>query len=183
MPAIPTKEPVSTILLTAGRLGVTLRPSDLPETAYRLYEAVHTGLAPRLWLTAEQQRFIAFDTAVELCAELGGTRLLPSGVDLARDTIARCLVAHGGSVDWTPLCLTALRSWCVGGLEVPGLKHLEHQLRDERVRRDYKSGLDYAAVARRYHLHQRHVRRIINAANGSRHGTAKGEQEQTEAVG
>lgn len=47
MPPIPTKDPVLAIILTAGRLGVMLQPEDLSETAYRLYEAVHIGLAAR----------------------------------------------------------------------------------------------------------------------------------------
>ena len=75
-----------------------------------------------------------------------------------------------------------MRTWCTGGLEVPGLKHLEYRLRDERIRRDYKGGLEYAAIAGSYHLHPRQVRRIIAAANGSRHGTAGRKLEQTEAV-
>ena len=120
---------------------------------------------------------IALDTPVALCGELAGTRLLSSGVDLARATITRCLTAHGGSADRTPLRLTALRMWCVGSLEVPSLEHLEHRLRHERIRRDYKGGLDYAAVARRYVLQPCHARRIIAAANGAPHGTAARRQQ------
>lgn len=181
MPAIPTNDPVSTILLTAGRLGVTLQPSDLPETAHRLYRGVLAGLRPRR-LAEEQRRFIALDTAIALCGDLAGTRLQPYNLDLAFDTIARCLTAHGGPAHWAPMCLGNLGLWCVGGLEVPSLKCLERRLRDERIRRDYQGGFDYAAVARRYRLHPRHVRRIIAGANGSSRGTAGRNQEQTEAV-
>ena len=181
MPAIPTNDPVSTILLTAGRLGVRLQPSDLPETAYRLYRGVLDGLRPRR-LPEEQRRFIALDAAIALCGDLAGTRLQPYSLDLAFDTIARCLTAHNCSADWAPLCLGNLRLWCVGGLEVPSLKCLERRLRDERIRRDYWDVLNYAAVARRYRLHPRHVRRIIADANGPSRGTAGRKQEQTEAV-
>lgn len=181
MPLKPANDPVSNVLLTAGRLGLELQPSDLLETALRLYQGVLAGLRARR-LTEEQRRFIALDTAAALCDDLAGTRLLPGNVNLAYDTVARCLTAHGGSADWAPLCLGTLRLWCVGGLQVPCLRQLERRLRDERIRREYDGGLDYAAIARRYHLHPRHVRRIVDGANGFRHGKATNKQEQTEAV-
>ena len=185
MPKLLDVDAVSDILRTAGRLGLELQPTDLPDSAYYLYEAIYDSLIPRLNLKEPQRRFIALDTAIELCAEISGTHITPTvslqgkpGNNTVEKIIVRCFKAHGLARDCyhVPHTLSILSLYCRGGIMVPTLRHMAGRLRDEQIRHNYHHewGIDYATLAHRYGLSQRQVRRILKPANGAANGSTQG---------
>ena len=163
-PEAKAPEPVSKILREAARVGLEIRPEDLPTSGLVLYEAVYDSLFPRLNFKRPQRQLIALDTTGCLCDEHAGQRLTPSLLatkgSAVQATIIRCFTAHGGSIDWLPLAVTSLQISCFGGLDVPNLQLLALRLRNVRIRRAYHDGDDYDTLANRHDLTSMQIRRI-----------------------
>ena len=162
---MPTPTAVSEALREADRLGVTVLPYWLPESARYLYGAVYDGLAAAR-LTPAQRRRVALDAAAHLCAETSGVRLTPRTVGQADPLLRCCFAHHGLDPDRaTPPALEQLRLICRGGLKVPTLRSVADRLRNERMRRDYVRGEGYDAIGRRHGLSVAQVRRILGAGD------------------
>ena len=159
----------SAVLVEAARVGLTLLPEDLPDSAQWLYEAIVESLVPSRAcgadLGAAPRRLAALDAAVSLCEHHTGSRLTPSALltpePAVQPTLAACFAVHGIPEACTLHTLTCLAHWCQGGLKVPTLRGAENWLRNVRMRRDYQGGDDYAAICRRYKLSVSRVREIL----------------------
>lgn len=155
---------VSSILRRADELHVELRPDHLPESARYLYEGILDSLIPRLAAKKPERERMALDATFEVCSQHAGERLAPTHVDVIKPTVERCLVAHGGSTDWLPHTMAMLDLACRGGLRVPTLKGVADLLRDEQIRRAFKTpGAGYPDLARRFGLSVSQVRNITAA--------------------
>ena len=77
------------------------------------------------------------------------------------DLIGECLAAHGVPGRCVPDVVANLAITCHGGLQTPTLRAVERQIRNERIRREFRGGADYAGLARRWRLSVWQVRNIV----------------------
>ena len=112
---MPESTAVSDLLRQAARLGVTVWPDWLPESAAHLYQAICDGLAPALHLGDAQRCRIALDTTAHLCAELSGTRLTPQTTHHALPPIRHCFDAHAVPQRCLYRAINELATTCRGG--------------------------------------------------------------------
>ena len=172
--------PLSDILRTAAGLGVDVQPDDLPASAAFLYQTIYDSLVPDLYLNHHQRHRVALDTAVVLCATHDSERLVPASVERVAGTLAECFAAYGLPVERrVPHTLRILAVSTRDGILVPTLKDLTNRLRNEQIRRAYRNGADYGAIARHHKLTSRRIRQILDPArNGARHVEGRAPQDR-----
>jgi hypothetical protein len=168
------------ILLTAAGLGANVRPDALPASTAFLNETIYDSLISDLYLKHEQRRRIALDTAVLLCATRDSERLVPANIERVGGALAECFGAYGLPVErGVPHTLRLLAVSTRGDILVPTLKDLSNRLRDEKIRRAYRDGANYGAIARRYEFTCRRFCQIFDPSeNGARHVEAQAPQDR-----
>ena len=131
--------------------------ADIPKAAFTATTADQSEIVAAMPQTAQELvRAVGFLAALDIMRRFGGDRLFipanmpeadhPLVVSLGADVVSKLMTVIGA-----------------GQIEVPILASVERFLRDRALRADFDAGASLRELRQRYHLTQRHIRKILVA--------------------